>query len=170
MASKSTRTATAPGDRDLEAGDSGHAACVDQWLERSRAKGLPRVVLLDLFEAALLALWASTRSTLGEVTLTAIADRVLHNAAEEFPAFASLKVEQNGRIQARDLREKVDDLHHQKLLEAMRSVLVDFLTVIGNLTAELLSTELHAELLAVAPKPAAGLTSRRPARAKKTDR
>ena len=38
------------------------------------------------------------RATLGEVTLTAIAERVLHNAAERFPIFSSLE----GRTDERD--------------------------------------------------------------------
>jgi len=123
-----------------------HAAFVDAWLERSAAKGMSRDALVDLFEAALHGLWVRTRTTLGEVTLTAIADRVLHNAAERLPVFGSLRVETSGRIHARELRETAASLHHLKLLEGMRFVLVEFLTVLGNLTADLLTAELHDEL------------------------
>jgi len=127
-----------------------HADFVDAWLEQAEAKSLPREALVDLFEAALHALWARTRTTLGEVTLTAIADRVLHNAAERLPAFASLRVEPSGKVEAGELRATVASLHHLKLLEGMRSVLIEFLTVLGNLTAELLTQELHAELIRTA--------------------
>ena len=128
---------------------------MDAWLERSAAKGLPRYELLDLFEAALLAIWARTRTTVGEVTLSLAADRVLHNVAGRSSVFASLTVEPNGRIQARALRED-NALHHMKVVDGMRALLVEFLSVLGTLTADVLTPELHAELSSVAPDPAAG--------------
>lgn len=134
---------------------SGHSDFIDQWLERSAADDLPREDLLDLFDEALRVLWALTSTTLGEVTLSAIADRVRHNAAEAFPAFASLRVDKNGRIQSRDLRKNVESVPRQKLVEGMRFVLVEFLAVLGNLTGGILTPELHAELLAVTPGRAA---------------
>src|SRR6478672_7552110 len=69
-----------------------HAACVDAWLERAGRELSPEA-LLRLFEAALGALWARTKTTLGEVTLTAIAGRVLHSASETYPLFSSLEVD-----------------------------------------------------------------------------
>ena len=125
-----------------------HAARVAAWLERS-AKGLSPEALLRLFEVAFGALWARTKITLGEVTLTAIAERVLHNASEKFPLLASLKVEAAGGIQCRDLRERVTSMHDSELLEGIRFVLVEFLTVLGKLTAEILTPELHSELSSV---------------------
>ena len=44
----------------------------------------------------MVALWNRANLTLGEVTLTAIVDRVLYSAAEQFPPFESLKVEPAG--------------------------------------------------------------------------
>jgi hypothetical protein len=126
-----------------------HAACVDAWLKRS-GKDLSPEVLLRLFEAALGALWARTATTLGEVTLTAIAERVLHNAAETFPLFSSLKVEPTGGIPFRDLRERISSVHDSELVDGIRFVLVEFLTVLGSLTAEILTPELHSELSSVA--------------------
>jgi hypothetical protein len=132
-----------------------HAACVDAWLKRS-AKDLSSEVLLQLFEAALSALWARTKTTLGEVTLTAIAERVVHNASEKFPLFTSLKVEPTAGIQFRELRERSTSVHGSELREGTRFVLVEFLTVLGNLTAEILTPELHAELSNVALRDTAG--------------
>ena len=126
-----------------------HAAQVDAWLKQS-AKDLSPEVLLQLFETALGALWARTATTLGEVTLTAIADRVLHNASEKFPLFSSLEVEPTGGIQFRALRARIGSVRVSELKEAVRFVLVEFLTVLGNLTAEILTPELHSELSNVA--------------------
>jgi hypothetical protein len=126
-----------------------HAACVDAWLERS-AKDLPPERLLILFEAAVRALWGCTSTTLGEVTLTAIADRVLYNAGERFPSFSLLKLEPSGELQGGELRERVGAMSDSELVGGIRYVLVEFLTVLGNLTAEILTPELQAELSAVA--------------------
>lgn len=126
-----------------------HAACVETWLGRA-AKDRSPENLLQLFEAALLALWGLTRTTLGEVTLTAIAERVLYNASEKYPLFSSLKVKPNDGIECRELREKISSASDSELREGIRFVLVEFLTVLGNLTAEILTPELHAELSKVA--------------------
>ena len=125
--------------------ESDHAAFVNAWLERS-TQSLSPSLRLELFEASLGALWSSAHLTLGDVTLMAIGDRVLHNAAEKFPFFAGLKVEPNRGIQGQDLRERVSSLDDAELDAGIRFVLVEFLTVIGNLTAELLTSDLHAEL------------------------
>jgi hypothetical protein len=126
-----------------------HAARVDAWLERS-AHGLSSEALLRLFEAAFGALWLRTKITLGEVTLTAIAERVLYNASEKFPLLATIEVETMAGIQCRELREQIGSVHGSELMRGIRFVLVEFLTVLGNLTAEILTPELHAALLEVA--------------------
>jgi hypothetical protein len=123
----------------------GHAACVDAWLERATAN-LPPKVHWRLFEAALAALGARTKITLGEVTLTAIAARVLHHSGEKFPLLSSLKIEPTGEVQSRELRERIGSVDPSALMEGTRFLLVEFLTVVGDLTAEILTPELHSEL------------------------
>ena len=124
--------------------ESDHAAFVNAWLARSTKSS--RALRLELFEASLGALWSSAQLTLGDVTLMAIGDRVLYNAVEKFPFLAGLKVEPNRGIQGQALRERVSSLDDAELVDGIRFVLVEFLTVIGNLTAELLTSDLHAEL------------------------
>jgi hypothetical protein len=131
-----------------------HAACVDAWLDCA-ARDLPPRNLLLLFEAALGALWARTMTTLGEVTLTAIAERVVHNAGERFPFLSSLKVDPSGGIQCRDLYERLGGMRGSQLMEGMRFVVVEFLTVLGNLTAEILTPDLHAALSKTVPPESA---------------
>ncbi|NTX12863.1 hypothetical protein HUA74_37625 [Myxococcus sp. CA051A] len=138
-----------------------HATCVDAWLDRAD-RNLSTEAFLQLFEAALTVLWKQTLTTLGEVTLSAIAGRVLHNASEQFPLFSSLKVERQRGLQFEELRAQVRAGRDSGLREGSRFVLVEFLTVLGNLTAEILTPELHAELSKVAlpeavrPRVAAG--------------
>jgi len=122
-----------------------HALCVDTWLERSAA-GLAPDALLRLLEAALDAVWIRTKTTLGEVTLTAIAERVLHNASEQFSLLWSLKIEPTTGIQCRELSDRIGSVEPAELREAIRFVLVELLTVLGNLTAEILTPALHAEI------------------------
>lgn len=122
-----------------------HSDCVDAWLERSGRDRSPEA-LLRLFEAALGALWGRTKTTLGEVTLTAIAERVLHSASETFPLFSSLEVDPSRGIRCGDLGDRLTSVPDAELVAGIRFVLVEFLTVLGHLTAEILTPELHSEL------------------------
>jgi hypothetical protein len=133
-----------------------HQACVDAWLDRSARDRSPDG-LCRLFEAALGALWARSVTTLGDVTLTAIAERVLHDAAQTYPLFSSLKVEPTLGIPFRELRERLASVPDAQLVAGSRFVLVQFLTVLGNLTAEILTPELHAALSAVVLPEARGV-------------
>jgi len=80
------------------------------------------------------------------VTLTAIAERVLHNASERFSLLWSLKIEPTRGIQCRELSDRIGSVEPAELREAIRFVLVELLTVLGNLTAEILTPALHAEI------------------------
>jgi len=124
-----------------------HAAYVEAWLAGA-AKTLEPAQRVALFERALSALWRRTEVTLGEVTLTAIIDRVLYTASEVHPFLSALKVEPTG-ICFDGFREL--GAQHASLSEAVRLVLVEFLTVLGHLTDEILTPALHAELSKVAP-------------------
>ena len=128
--------------------ESDHAAFVDTWLKSSTASLSPGA-RVTFFEESLGALWTCTRLTLGDVTLMAIMDRVLYNATEKFPFFSTLRVEANRGFQGADLRERAASVNDSELTDGLRFVLVEFLTVIGTLTAEILTAELHAELTKV---------------------
>jgi hypothetical protein len=137
-----------------------HAACVAAWLERA-GDGLGAEGLLELLERACEALWTRLRPTLGDVTLGAIADRVVHDAAERFAPFASIEVAATGlRFEA--LRARAGGLRAGELEAAIRDVLTDFLRVLGHLTAEVVTPAMHATLSAVAPASGApsGVTRR----------
>lgn len=128
-------------------GEGQHAACVDAWLKRS-GRGLSSPALRRLLEAALGALWARTQTTLGEVTLTAIGERVLYTSTEKFPFLASFKVEPTRGIEFRGA-EGLPVPTEAELREGCRFVLVELLSVLGNLTAQILTPELHIELTGV---------------------
>src|SRR5438094_10308803 len=101
------------------------------------------------FEIAFAAMWRRARVTLGDVTLTAILDRVLYTAAERFPLLSPLEVNATG-LRSDKFRQKAGSLHRDQLVEGIRFILVEFLRVLGNLTAEVLTPALHSELARVA--------------------
>lgn len=131
----------------MHADGADHAAYVDEWLE-GVDPALPPAVVASLFEAALGALWRRTEVTLGEVTLAAIVDRVLFTAAEKHPFVATITVGRAGPDFAA-FREEAP--RHTDIRAAMRVVLVEFLTVLGHLTDEIMTPALHAELSNAVP-------------------
>ncbi|KYF48017.1 hypothetical protein BE08_19920 [Sorangium cellulosum] len=131
-----------------------HSACVDAWMDRE-ARGLPPDRLVQRFERAFSALWRRAHVTLGEVTLGAIMDRVLYYASERYPVLSSLKVDSTG-LYCVELQALAGGLARDQLAEGLRFILVEFLTVLGNLTAEILTPALHGELSRVAQEEAGG--------------
>ena len=124
--------------------DNDHGACVDAWLERA-VRGAPAEQVVAAFEAAFTALWQRAHQTLGDVTLGAIVDRVLYVAAEEHPAIAALELDATG-VTWGAFRQRAVTLPVDQLVEGVRFVLVEFLTVLGKLTGEVLTRPLRAQL------------------------
>jgi hypothetical protein len=128
--------------------DDRHAVIVDQWLVKSPA--LRNRAFLALFQRTLDGLWRRARTTLGEVTLIAISERVLYDATERFPALSAVKVATDG-IRCDGAREQLEALPRDELRAAARAVLAGWLRVLGNLTGDVLTPALHEELGRVAP-------------------
>jgi hypothetical protein len=78
--------------------------------------------------------------------LGAIVDRVLYTAAERYPFLAAVRVS-HGSVAFDELRNALGTIAREELADAARFALVEFLTVLGKLTAEILTPALHAELL-----------------------
>jgi hypothetical protein len=126
--------------------DSDHGGCVDAWFERT-AKGVSVEQLTVEFEAAFTALWRRAHQTLGDVTLAAIIDRVLYVAAEQHPVMSALELDVTG-VRWEAFRQRAATLQAEQLVDGVRFVLLEFLTVLGKLTGEVLSAPLHAQLAA----------------------
>ena len=135
---------------------------MNAWLERA-ATGLPSKALIPAFERAFDSLWHRANETLGEVTLTAIVDRILYNATEKHPVLAGLRLGAEG-LSWQDGPERTRAMTDAQLTDAIRYVLVEFLTVLGNLTADILTPALHAALSSVAPRPERDQAASRPER------
>ena len=136
-----------------------HEAVVDGWIERG--KSVPLRPFIDAFASALEALWNRALVTLGDVTLTAIVDRVVYTANEEFPTLCLLEVDLTG-FRCDALRARAHELTREQVTPWARFVLLQFLTVLGNLTAEILTPALHATLAAMDPAAPRRVDTREP--------
>jgi len=114
-------------------------------MERLATADLSSRQLAQLFEQAVGAIWRRAYITLGEITLTAVAERVLYVAAEKFPLFESLEVGEKGVV-CQGLLESANTDDEGQLNDGIRFVLIEFLLVIGNLTGGILTPALHSEL------------------------
>ena len=85
--------------------------------------------------------------TLGSVSLAAILDRVLLTRAQEEPSLAPLRVELTG-LECDGVHAPADNISPDALSAAMARVLADFLSLLGELTAEILAPAWHAGLAA----------------------
>jgi hypothetical protein len=134
---------------DRVQGEPSHTALVDTWIKRS-VEHSSSFDLVGLFGAALEALWHRAATTLGSVTLTAIAERVLGNAVGRYPYLSAINPRPNGDARWRRLlHERLALTPRSELLEGLRFALIELLTVIGRLTAEILSADLHAAIMSV---------------------
>jgi hypothetical protein len=126
-----------------------HATHVEAWMQAA-AKGLAADQLPQLFERALDVLWQRAHGTLGDVTLVVIVDRVLHGTVERSPMLAALKVDASG-FHCDELREHARS--PVAFAQGMKLFMVEFLTVVGSLTAEILTPALHSALSGVMVLP-----------------
>lgn len=126
-----------------------HAVSVEAWMQIA-ATGLTAPQLVRLFERVLGTLWQRALRTLGDVTLVAIVERVIHSTAISSPLLGALKVDASG-FRCDELRGRARS--PVELAQGMRIFIVEFLTVVGSLTAEILTPALHAELAGVTQAP-----------------
>lgn len=113
---------------------------VEHWLGTGFAT-LPIEQQLAAIERGINALWVRARGTLGDVTLGAIGERVLVHAQERFPFLSGALLDREG-LRCSDVKAPSS----QALDEAARYLLVELLTILGRLTAEILTPALHEEL------------------------
>jgi hypothetical protein len=127
--------------------ENSDAVCVDVWLKRvaPNSHSLTADRLIQLFERALYAVWREAFEPLGEVTLTAIATRVLFMSKERFPELSGLSIKADG-ISLDALRERASTLSAHELSEPLCFLLTELLRVLGHLTANVLTPWLYSEL------------------------
>jgi hypothetical protein len=121
-----------------------HSEAVTAWRQGWSGTLAPEA-LTDAYGRALDALWRRAHRSLGEVTLGAIVERVLHHGVERFPHLSALRVE-TSRLHFAELRQLAPGLDAALLEESLVFLVVELLRVFGSLTGEILTPGLHAEL------------------------
>lgn len=129
-----------------------HETFVNAWLATAAAKDSSTEQLLQLFEEAFAAMWTRAHIILGDVTLAAILDRVVYSAAAQHTPLSALRVGSSG-LQFGPFRDQARALPPAQIEAALRTTLVEFLSVLGNLTAEILAPALYDALSRVKPAP-----------------
>ena len=130
--------------------ENDHAARVEAWRRRVGADHSARASL-DALERGFGAVWRRAHVTLGDVTLMAIGDRVLHDAAARFPFLSRLRLEATG-LSSEDLMHDAASLDTRELDAAVEILMTELLSVLSRLTANVLTPALHAELAADADR------------------
>jgi hypothetical protein len=123
---------------------SGHGAFVAAWAERA-TDACSQPQLIELLELALNRLYTSAGTLLGEVTLAAIVDRVLFKASERHSFLANVTLEAS-KISCKKLQALAEAPDEDALKDGLRFVMTEFLSVLGKLTAEILTPGFHDEL------------------------
>ena len=124
-----------------------HGTAVVAWLARAMVSRSSHG-LLRAFEAAIQTVWARAARTLGTVTLAAVADRVLSNAMERYSWLSALEPLPEGRFRCDELRleQRLAGVPYADLVVGVRSILIELISLLGSLTANILTPDLHAEL------------------------
>jgi signal transduction histidine kinase len=128
--------------------ESRHEAVVDAWLARSVDHG-SSVDLARLFQAAFSEVWTRTVAILGPLTLGVLAERVHHNTSERYSFLSDLDrrwIDDDDAPARERLYQRLVAVPRDTLIEGLRHALVELLTMIGALTAEVLRGELAAGL------------------------
>jgi hypothetical protein len=76
---------------------------------------------------------------------------VLRDGVTQYPLLSAVGIVPTG-LSCPDLHDKARSWREDELEEALQFVLVEFLTVLGNLTADILTPSLHAELARLVPE------------------
>jgi hypothetical protein len=123
-----------------------HAKTVADW-ESRHGSGLTQKQKILLFEKALRAIEERTCQTLSRVTLAAVIDRLLHMGQDRFPILADAQLESfTFNFQAINESEAHGSEEH---LAALRYLLIELLSVLSRITANILVAPLHQALAQV---------------------
>lgn len=123
-----------------------HAKQIDLWASRT-AKNLSAKERSQLYVKAIQAIERRSLTTLSNVTVLVIVDRALHESKENFPLLSQVKSDAEGvDFSPLFLRP---DTNYEELEGALRALLNELLTVLGNITADVLTVPLHKELMDV---------------------
>lgn len=129
-----------------------HKEQVKLWEERN-APDLRDEQIIKIFENAILTVERRCLVTLSNITVQVVLDRVLHEGHLKYPPLSFITVELEG-LNFSGLNHHSENYKIEEMKDALRYLLIEFLTVIGNITSDVLTLPLHKELMEVTPESA----------------
>lgn len=127
--------------------DNAHEELISLW-EEQNIKGLRNEQLIQLYGSAFGAIERRCLATLSSVTINVVIDRVLHLGSKKYSFFSLVTIEPSG-LSLKGLMQKNENYKTEELRDGLTYLLLEFLTVIGNITSDVLNESLHKELMEV---------------------
>ena len=127
-----------------------HVAHFEAWVARF-PRDLSSADRVARFDRAFSALRRRAAITLGKITAAAIVNRVVFTARDRYPRLAALKVDPGG-VSLKGLDADEGALGSPDRAAALTFLPLEFLRLVGDLTGEILTPELHAEFARVDPR------------------
>ncbi len=124
--------------------NSSHGEQVEAW-DKKNCENLSSDAIVQIFTLALIAIHKRSLVTLSSVTVLVVADRALHVSKEKFPLLSEITIEPTGFNLTNLVRIGVSPAP-QEMRDSLEHLLIEFLNVLGNITADVLTAPLHAEL------------------------
>lgn len=123
-----------------------HTKQVEAW--KSKNSGLSNKELIQLFINGILAVRRRSLGTLSNVTVTAVIDRILLECQERFSVLSEIKNDSEG-LHFSKFSDQIMDFKSNDVQEALQELLLELLEVFGNITADILTKNLHQELMII---------------------
>jgi hypothetical protein len=123
-----------------------HANEVEAWEKRNAASVSPDL-LPQLYAKAIQAIHRRSLANLSGITMLVVLDRAIHEVAERHPSLLEIKAGSEAVDFGNFFRR--NEIGSAQLSAALRDLLIAVLTVIGNITADVLTKPLHDELMTV---------------------
>lgn len=114
---------------------------IDAWLEQA-TRDLPSKKIVAVFSHVLKSLSRKASRSLNQLTLMAIVNRVLYQCKDKFPLLQELKVDSNG-INFDQNQYQLEQADPDELKESFRYLFIELLSVLGDLTADVITSELE---------------------------
>lgn len=128
-----------------------HIKQVEAW--KNKNIGLSDKELIQLFINGILSVRRRSLATLSNVTVTVVVDRVLLESQERFSILSEIKNDSGG-LHFNKFLDAINDFKPKDVQDALQEFLLELLEVFGKITAEILTKNLHQELMTVANKTA----------------
>ncbi|MDO9182815.1 MAG: hypothetical protein Q7U04_10425 [Bacteriovorax sp.] len=124
-----------------------HKELVRLW-ENQNTIDLRAEQLVQVYAGAFQAIESRCLATLSRVTINVVIDRVLHIGSEKFQILSLITIEPSG-LSLKNLIQNIKKYKTEEIRNALSYFLVEFLTVVGNITSDVLTASLHKKLVEV---------------------